>query len=307
MSTVQSSFQNEQPKLYICSTPIGNLQDVTFRLLDVLRTVDMIAAEDTRHTRKLLSKFDIHGQRMISYHQHNAESRRALFCETWADGKSIALLSDAGTPMISDPGQHAVALAMEQGIPVVPIPGASAVLSALVGSGLPSQPFAFIGFLPRESKKVTQELQKFVLFPGTLIFYEAPHRLKKTLSVIQDMFPRRNTVLARELTKRHEEFARGSIEELVMHLEEFEARGEYVILVDNSEWPSEGAGSAELSGGVATTEYTLADAVDEVERLVSTGSTHGAAVREVATNRKLHRRTLYQLTLTKENREELGE
>lgn len=311
MVRTKSSFQSEGPKLYVCSTPIGNLQDVTLRLLEVLKSVDIIAAEDTRHSRKLLSKFDIHGPDLISYHQHNTVSRESLFSEAWAQGKSIALLSDAGTPLISDPGEHAVALAQSLGVAVVPVPGASAVLSALVGSGLPSQPFAFIGFLPREGKKIRQELKRFVNFPGTLIFYEAPHRLKKTLTVIGDVFPNQIAVLARELTKQHEEFAGGLIEELLAHVHQTDIRGEYVILVDNSQCQTSQADNSPadaqfgeeqvgIGNGVTIGGDPIEEAVREVTLRIQEGQSHTAAVREVAEKYGLHRRSLYQITLNNE-------
>jgi len=295
MVIVRRSFESETPKLYICSTPIGNLGDVSFRLLEILRSVDVVAAEDTRHTRKLLAKYDIHVPILVSYHQHNAESRADDFRQWWKEGKSIAVVSDAGTPCVSDPGEHAAALAVGEGVPVVPIPGASAVLSALVASGMQTQPFAFVGFLPREHKKCTDELRRYREFPGVVVFYEAPHRLQKTVERIHEVFPNHRIVLAKELTKQHEAFIYGTSAEMLEYLKEDTPRGEYVIIVDVrcSPMSDEAAGNAEPG----TEADVLQAAMDHVRSLLAEGLSHTEAVKQVAKATGVRKRELYNATL----------
>ncbi|MDR0271225.1 16S rRNA (cytidine(1402)-2'-O)-methyltransferase [Paenibacillus sp.] len=236
--TRQSSFQ-EQPdngmgSLYLVATPIGNLEDMTFRAIRTLKECDIIAAEDTRQTRKLLTHFEISPQMLFSYHEHNKAASGPELIRYIIEGKSLALVSDAGLPAISDPGADLVKLAVEEGIPVIPIPGANAALSALIASGLPTGRFTFIGFLPRERKEVEGILQSFRSSLGTLLFYESPHRVIKTLNAIQDVFGNRKVVLARELTKRYEEFVRGSVEECLEYLQEHPPQGEYCLVVEGT-------------------------------------------------------------------------
>ncbi|MCL6594278.1 MAG: 16S rRNA (cytidine(1402)-2'-O)-methyltransferase, partial [Alicyclobacillus sp.] len=218
-------------RLYVCGTPIGNLADVSFRLLDTLRQADVVAAEDTRHTRKLLAYYDIHPPLLISYHEHNWRSRASDFLRWWQEGKTVALVSDAGTPGISDPGAEAVALAVEHGVPVIPVPGASALVTALSGCGFTAQPVVFLGFLPREQRAARAALAPFLNAPGVLVLYEAPHRLRATLRLLAEQWPQRPAVLGKELTKRHEAFMRGTLVELAKQAEEEEPRGEYVLVL----------------------------------------------------------------------------
>ena len=210
-----SSFNKQQVgHLYLVPTPIGNLDDMTFRAIKTLRSVDLIAAEDTRHTQQLLNHFEI-DTRQISFHEHNTEQRIPELLAKLQDGLDIAQCSDAGMPSISDPGRELVAAAVQVGIPVVPLPGANAGLTALIASGLVPQPFYFYGFLERKHQQQVAALQELQNRTETMIFYEAPHRLKKTLATMAEVFgDDRPAVLARELTKRYEEFSRGNLGEL---------------------------------------------------------------------------------------------
>lgn len=224
----QQSFTAEKPTLYLVATPIGNLAELTPRAIDILNQVDVIAAEDTRNTRKLLSHFDIH-TKMIAHHQYNENESAQGLLRLLAEGNNIALVSDAGYPLISDPGQCLTKKVIEAGYPVVPISGANAMLNALVASGLPTQSFLFYGFLkPKDSLQI-QELGKLKDYPQTLIFYEAPHRVKKTLQNMMQVFGNREMCLARELTKRHEEFIRGTIQEIIEVADS--CKGEMVLVI----------------------------------------------------------------------------
>lgn len=286
--------------LYICSTPIGNLRDVSLRLLDTLRSVDVIAAEDTRHTRKLLTHYEIHPKRLMSYHQHNRRARTEDLVRAWEAGQSIALVTDAGTPGISDPGDDAVALAIANDIPVVPIPGPSAVLSALVASGLPSLPFTFVGFLPRDRKALSSELQKLSSAPGSIVVYESPHRLQKTLEQIALVFPGRQAALAKELTKRYESFVRGRVEELLQYIVAHEPRGEYVIVLGPSEGGLAEQGAAdtpELAGAMGTAEDLLNAAVRQARLAMEQGASHREAVKIAVAATGARRSEVYRLTL----------
>ncbi len=289
MVVVRKSFTEGGAKLYICSTPIGNLADVSLRLLETLRQVDVLAAEDTRHTRKLLSKYDIHIPQLISYHQHNARARADEFQALWAQGKSIALVSDAGTPGVSDPGILAVQMAIDVGIPVIPIPGASAVLSALVGSGLSLQPFLFSGFLPREKKQCDDVLKGLLNFQGVLVFYEAPHRLLATMKRINEAFSDKRGVLAKELTKQHETFIYGLVHELLSYVESEPARGEYVIMIDAKDSDTVGQGTPE--------KISIEQAAEQVGELMKSGFSHTDAVKQVSIQTGLKRRLLYNETI----------
>ncbi|MBR3217684.1 MAG: 16S rRNA (cytidine(1402)-2'-O)-methyltransferase, partial [Exiguobacterium sp.] len=208
----QKSYQTEQPTLYVVPTPIGNLEDMTYRAVRTLQEVDLIAAEDTRQTMKLCRHFDI-ATKLISYHEHNKEVSGPRLIDDLLSGKSIAVVSDAGMPGISDPGSDLVRLAIEANIPVIVLPGANAALTALVASGLATERFLYYGFLPRKKKDRVEVLESIQYEPGTLIFYEAPHRLKEMLTAIRQVFGNRQIVLGRELTKTFEEFLRGTVDE----------------------------------------------------------------------------------------------
>lgn len=217
--------------LYLVPTPIGNLSDITQRAIDILANVDIIAAEDTRHTKLLLNHFNIH-KRIIAYHEHNKHVAGEYLIEQLRIGKSIAQCSDAGMPVISDPGYDLVKKALTENISIIPLPGANAALTALIASGLDSRQFVFIGFLPKTNTKKKKILKDISNLSMTLIFYEAPHRLKETLDILLSELGNRYAVLARELTKKFETFERNTLSELRKKLDQESARGEYVILVE---------------------------------------------------------------------------
>lgn len=216
--------------LYIVSTPIGNLEDITLRALNVLKTVDLIAAEDTRHSKKLLSHYDIKVP-LTSYHSYSSHKKVEDLIARMLEGNSVALISDAGTPGISDPAWSLIQAALEAEITVVPIPGAAAFLTALVGSGLPMNQFEYMGFIPAKKGRHTL-FESILKSPRTTIFYESPHRIKKTVEQLYEALgPKRKVVLARELTKIHETFFRGNLEALKDHVQKNPLKGEMVLLV----------------------------------------------------------------------------
>ncbi|PYY18355.1 MAG: 16S rRNA (cytidine(1402)-2'-O)-methyltransferase [Acidobacteria bacterium] len=220
------------PGLYIVATPIGNLEDITLRALRVLRQADLIACEDTRHTQKLLNHFEIKIPTQ-SYHEHNEAARARELVERVAAGERVALVSDAGMPGISDPGERVIRAAVERGLNVVAIPGPSALVTALVASGLPTETFRFVGFLPARSGERRSVLESLASVPETLVFYEAPHRIADMLHDVENVFgPDRRIVIARELTKVHEEFVRGSVSEVLAEFGRRDAaRGEMTVIV----------------------------------------------------------------------------
>ena len=221
-------------KLYIISTPIGNLEDITLRALNILREVDVVACEDTRTTKKLLAHYQIQ-KPLVSYHEHNEEVKSKELVSELLQGKSIALVSDAGTPGVSDPGYRIVKLASEKGIEVVPIPGASAAIAALSVSGLPTSSFIFYGFPPRQKKRLHEYLTKIKDSQETLIFYESPNRIMKTLEAIIDVFGDRKASLSREITKMYEETIRGTLSEVKEALQTKETiKGEFTLIVEGA-------------------------------------------------------------------------
>ncbi|KRL02881.1 16S rRNA (cytidine(1402)-2'-O)-methyltransferase [Liquorilactobacillus capillatus] len=231
-----SSFHHSGTKgsLYLVPTPIGNLADITLRALEILKTVDLIAAEDTRNTQKLLNHFEIKTPQ-ISFHEHNTKERIPILINKLNNGHSIAQVSDAGMPSISDPGHELVVACIAQDIAVVPLPGANAGLTALIAAGLVPQPFTFYGFLERKQSLREAELEKLKKHVETMIFYEAPHRLKKTLQAITKVFgEKRKIVLCRELTKRYEEFLRGDLAEALEWAKTEEVRGEFCLIVEGN-------------------------------------------------------------------------
>jgi len=221
--------------LYLVPTPIGNLEDITRRALRVLSEVDLVACEDTRHTRKLLSHYAIE-TKTISYHEHNEHERAGELCAMLAEGKNIALVSDAGTPLVNDPGFRLVQRAIAEKSQVIALPGPSALITALIGSGLPTDEFFFGGFLPARSGARRTRLERLRTIPATLIFYEAPHRIAASLKDAREIMGERNAAVARELTKLHEEVVRGTLSELAALFSSAErARGEMVLLIDRVE------------------------------------------------------------------------
>ena len=230
----QKSFENEnEAVLYLVPTPIGNLDDMTFRTIHILKQVDIIAAEDTRNTKKLCNHFEIQTP-LVSYHEHNMNQSGESLLEKMRNGKQIALVSDAGMPAISDPGYELVQSCIQEDIKVISLPGANAALTALIASGIVPQPFYFYGFLNRSRKEKKKELELLKTKEPTLIFYESPHRLKETLTLMNEYFGERKIVLARELTKKFEEYIRGTLSEAVQWANEQEIRGEFVIVVEGS-------------------------------------------------------------------------
>lgn len=282
----QKSFQETTATLYLVATPIGNLEDITVRALRILKEVDVIAAEDTRNTKKLCNYFDI-GTKLVSYHEHNQDSGGYKILSHLEEGRSVALVSDAGMPCISDPGEDVVKRVIEAGFPVVPIPGANAALSALIASGITPQPFQFYGFLSRSKKERQAELEGLSQNRETLIFYEAPHRLKECLKSIQKNFgDSRRIVLAREITKKFEEFLRGTVEEAVEWAESNEVRGEFCIVIEGNAEPD----VIETSNWwEALTIEEHVEAVMEREQLSSKD-----AIKKVSSDRKLSKRDVYQ-------------
>ncbi|MEO5657705.1 MAG: 16S rRNA (cytidine(1402)-2'-O)-methyltransferase [Nitrospiria bacterium] len=217
--------------LYVVGTPIGNLEDITLRALRVMKEAAVIAAEDTRHTQKLLSHFQFHTP-LTSYHDFNKETKAPVLVARMIEGGSVALVSDAGMPTISDPGYFLINRCIDAGIRVVPVPGPSAVMAALTASGLPTDAFHFEGFLPKPSGRLGRRLEALREYPGTIVLFESPQRLLKTLTAIAAAWGNRRAVVARELTKIHEEWLRGPIEDLIADIERRPRRGEITLLVE---------------------------------------------------------------------------
>lgn len=223
-------------KLYIVATPIGNLEDITLRALRVLKEVDLIAAEDTRQTLKLLNHYEIN-KPLISYHRHNEETKSEILIEKLRNGENIALVSDAGTPGICDPGEEVIKKAIEDNIEVIPIPGACAMINALIVSGISTKEFEFLGFLPLNKKLRRQKLKEIKNSSKTIIIYEAPHKMKTTLGDLKEILKDRKIVLARELTKIHEEFIRKSIDELLSEIDTI--KGEMILIIEGNKIDTE--------------------------------------------------------------------
>lgn len=268
--------------MYLCATPIGNLEDMTFRAIRILREVDLIAAEDTRRTRKLLTHFEIHTP-LIRFDENCSKIVAEKILKRLLAGESVAVVSDAGLPAISDPGANLVRLAIDNGIKVCPIPGANAALSALICSGLDTSKFLFAGFAPKTKKNRCEFLNKLSTIEETIIFYEVPHRLKIFLEDLQEIFGDRQIVLARELTKVHEEFLRGKISELIKNLDE--PRGEFVILIEGNKFSE-----------TVPTENLL----DFYKNLIEQGIDKKEAMREAAKKFNMSRREIYNTLLKEE-------
>lgn len=269
--------------LYVVGTPIGNLEDMTFRAVRILQTVDLIAAEDTRHTGKLLQHFQITTPQ-LSYHEHNSNSRVPELLQQLVNGKAIALVTDAGMPAISDPGFELVKACVEAGISVVPIPGPCAVITALSAAGLPTEKFVFEGFLPTKNQDRQERLEFLQAEARTIIFYESPHRLRQTLQDLADVLGQdRRLVLARELTKLYEEFFRGRIEDAIAYYTEREPQGEYTLVV---------AGLPPLKPQLSEAELKA-----ELQQIMAQGISRSQASRQLAKATSLPRRHLYQLAL----------
>lgn len=269
--------------LYLVATPIGNLEDITYRAVRVLSEADLIACEDTRQTRKLLDHYGI-AKPTVSYHEHNETERAPELVERILAGAAVALVSDAGMPLVSDPGYRLVRAAVEAGVPVVPIPGPSASLAALAASGLPTDAFHFAGFLPPKPIQRAKLLESLADEPATLIFYEAPHRVLEALQAIEETLGERPVVVAREVTKFHEEFLRGTAAEIRARLESRDSvKGEMTILVGKATGP-------------IPDDRPLEQAVEE---LVSAGVPRMDAIKQVARRRGLSKRQVYDQLLRK--------
>ncbi|HVQ39985.1 MAG TPA: 16S rRNA (cytidine(1402)-2'-O)-methyltransferase [Pyrinomonadaceae bacterium] len=278
--------------LYLVSTPIGNLEDITHRAVRLLREVEVIACEDTRHTQKLLNHYGIN-TRTISYHEHNERERGVELLRLIESGADVAVVSDAGTPGISDPGFRIARLAIESGVRVVPVPGPSALITGLVASGMPTDEFFFGGFLPPRSGARRARLSELRLFPATLIFYEGPHRIAATLKDAYEILGEREAVVARELTKIHEEIARGRLSQLV---EQFsspdKARGEMVLIIDRTVIKSESVDP--------DSTLSIAALVAELE---AGGLDHRAALKKAARELGLSRDEAYRRLAAERGRE----
>ncbi|CAM3183284.1 16S rRNA (cytidine(1402)-2'-O)-methyltransferase [Lactiplantibacillus plajomi] len=270
--------------LYLVPTPIGNLQDMTYRAVATLKAVDLIAAEDTRNTQKLLNHFEV-ATKQISFHEHNTQERIPQLVAKLQAGESLAQVSDAGMPSISDPGKELVAACVAQQIPVVPLPGANAGLTALIASGLVPQPFYFYGFLPRKKHDQKAALAALAQRTETVILYESPFRVAKTLSALATVCEgSRQIVACRELTKRYEEFARGTLDELVAWSQDHQLKGEFVLLISGN--PNE---------PVTDSHDELAELPikAQVEALITAGAKPNAAIKTIAKRRDLARQDVY--------------
>lgn len=284
MKSQQSSLYEQTSCLYLVPTPIGNLEDMTFRALRILKEADVIAAEDTRNTKRLCNYFEITTP-LMSYHEHNTEAGGHKILQLLEEGKTIALVSDAGMPCISDPGVDIVTKALAAGYAVVPLPGANAALTALIASGIAPQPFYFYGFLSRHKKERAIELDQLKKRKETMIFYEAPHRLKDMLKHCETVFGNRQIVLARELTKKFEEFLRGTLTEAVAWTEQTELRGEFCIII-------EGTQIEEVEAPAPWAALTITQHVDSL--IEETQIPSKEAIKEVAKLRGLSKRDVYQ-------------
>ncbi|MBO0411714.1 16S rRNA (cytidine(1402)-2'-O)-methyltransferase [Enterococcus hulanensis] len=277
---IQKSFAQQVGTLYLVPTPIGNLEDMTIRGVKTLQTVDLIASEDTRNTQKLLNHFEVKVPQK-SLHEHNYNERIPELLDFLESGKSIAQVSDAGMPSISDPGHELVVACIEKEIPVVSLPGATAGMTALIASGLLPQPFFFYGFLQRKRSVQKKELDELKGQQATLIFYESPHRIKETLKNILEVFGNREVVICRELTKLYEEYLRGTTEELIEYLSDHSLKGECCLLV---------------SGATETAEEEIFTGTlkEQVEEMISGGTSSKEAIKSVAKRHGLKKQDVYK-------------
>lgn len=279
---IQKSFKGQSPhgKLYLVATPIGNMDDMSIRMVNILKEVDVIAAEDTRNTGLLLKHFGIE-TRQISFHEHNAQEKIPVLLDLLKSGQNLAQVSDAGLPSISDPGHDLVKVAIAEDIAVVTVPGPSAGISALIASGLAPQPHIFYGFLPRKSGQQKEFFESKKAYPETQIFYESPHRVKATLENMLEVYGDRPVVLVRELTKIYEEYQRGRISELIDYLAENSLKGECLLIVAGASLEKEAKADADL--------------LAEIDSLVQSGSKKNQAIKEVAKKYGRNKSQLYAL------------
>ena len=276
----QSSYDQDRGKLFLVPTPIGNLEDITLRAKRILQEADYIAAEDTRTSGILLEKIGVHNH-MLSFHKYNSKERAPELIKLMKDGAVIAEISDAGMPVISDPGYILVQECIKNNIPVVPLPGASAFTTALIASGFDAQPFTYYGFLPRKKSEQQLFFVQMKKARATSIFYEAPHRLIKTLNNMSEVLDsERKIVVARELTKIHEEFIRGTISEVTDYFEQNAPRGEFVVLISPN--------------AAQETQLSWAELIKSVNRLVDTGESKKSAIKTVAQENNVSKNELYE-------------
>ncbi|RMC38395.1 16S rRNA (cytidine(1402)-2'-O)-methyltransferase [Lactobacillus sp. ESL0236] len=276
----QSSYDKDEGKLYLVPTPIGNLEDITIRAKNILQNADYIAAEDTRTSGILLEKIGVHNH-MLAFHKYNSQERAPELVKMMKEGAVIAEISDAGMPVISDPGYILVQHCIENDIAVIPLPGASAFTTALIASGFDAQPFTYYGFLPRKLGEQQPFFNQMNAAHATSIFYEAPHRLSKTLANMKTVIsPERKIVVARELTKIHEEFIRGTLEEVTNYFKQNTPRGEFVILISPN--------SDQLQS------LTWPELIELVDRQVSQGESKKSAIKQVATTNNVSKNELYE-------------
>ena len=275
---------SEKGILYLVATPIGNLSDITYRAVEILKSVDLIAAEDTRRTMSLLLHLDIKKQ-VTSYYEHNARTKGEYLISLLNEGKSIALVSDAGTPAISDPGEDIVKLCIENNIRVVPVPGATAAISALICSGLSTQKFTFYGFLSTNNKQRKEQLEEASESTATMIFYEAPHKLKKTLQDFYEKLGDRKITICRELTKVYEEFKYMTLKESIDFYEENEPRGEFVLIIEGKE---------KTSGDEFLNNLPLSE---HINYYMNQGMAKKDALKSVAKDRGVSKRDIYNADL----------
>ncbi len=268
--------------LFLIPTPIGNLEDMTYRAVRTLQEVDVVAAEDTRHTGVLLQHFNI-AKPMISYHEHNKSEKGADLVQRLLDGQSIGLVSDAGMPAISDPGEDLVKEALEVGIPIVPLPGANAGLTALIASGQNTKEFHFIGFLPKRKQNAKEVLSRIATYEGTLIFYEAPHRIEETIRSLYEGLGNRPITVGRELTKKFETFTRTTLLELQNDFTQIVEKGEFVLLVGGSETVTD----------ETMVEEVVLSPLEAALALIKEGVPKKEAARQIAKERGLSRRDVY--------------
>ena len=275
----QKSFENEKPTLYLVPTPIGNLNEMTPRAIDILNSVDVIACEDTRNSGQLLKHFGI-SKRLIAYQNFNEASSTKGIINLLSQGNNVALISDAGYPLINDPGQRVVSEVTALGYNVVPISGCSAFLNALVASGLIAQPFIFIGFLPSSTHDCVKKLRLYQSYPMTLIMYEAPHRIEKMLQSCLDVLGDRHICIARELTKVHEEFIRGTISEILPIASEL--KGEMVVVIEGNQYDYE-------------KDIDMGQILNMVNTSIESGMSTSAAIKEVAKQTGISKNQIYDL------------
>lgn len=274
----QRSFENEFATLYLVSTPIGNLDEMTFRAIEVLKSVDVIACEDTRLTMKLLSYYDIKTQ-LISHHSHNEEQSVQGILKLLSSGKNVALVSDAGTPLISDPGNQLVNCVIVEGYNVVPVSGPSAVLSALITSGLQAHPFVFHGFLPSTKKQLRRTLNEYKYFSYTMVFYVSVHKLATTLEEMLLVFGDRKVSLAREMTKKHEHFIRGQLSKVINEVDDL--KGEFVLVVEGNPHEKEA-------------DIDEIDIQLKIEEMINKGYSASNAIKEISKEYNLNKNKVYQ-------------